>query len=152
MKLKDNFSSFDLDIETKREIIQMGIQKQARLYRRSRARVNLFHKTKTVISRLRKQYRQVQMNSTCGKTNIITIELTPKQTHKMSDQLHFGLVNCHSVVNKTQSIKAEINNNLDLGVLVETWLKLDDMLTAHRICPINTKLYPPQGLEELEGE
>ena len=31
MKLKENFSSFGLDIEARREIIQMGIQKQPRL-------------------------------------------------------------------------------------------------------------------------
>ena len=105
------------------------------------AGVNLFHKIKTVISRLRKQYRQAQMNSTCGNTNIVTIELTPKQTYKMSEQLHYGLVTCHSVVNKTQSIKVEINNsNLDVCVLMETWLKPDDMLTAHQICPIGYKV------------
>ena len=85
MKLKENFSSFDIDIESRREIIQMGIQKQPRLYRRSRAGVNLFHKIKTVISRLRTKYRQAQMNSTCSIPNIITIELTPKQTHRISD-------------------------------------------------------------------
>ena len=31
MKLKENFSSFDLDIGARREIIQMGIQKHSRL-------------------------------------------------------------------------------------------------------------------------
>ena len=38
-----------------------------------------------------------------------------------------------------QSIKVEINNNLDLCALMETWIKLDDMLTAHQICPIGYK-------------
>ena len=41
------------------------------------------------------------------------------------------------MVNKTQSIKVEINiNKLDLSVLMETWLKPDDVLTAHQICHI----------------
>ena len=44
------------------------------------------------------------------------------------------------MVNKTQSIEVEINNNnLDLCVLMETWLKLDDVLTAHWIYPIGYK-------------
>ena len=44
------------------------------------------------------------------------------------------------MVKKTQSIKVEINNNnLDFCVLMETWLKPDDMLTAHQICPIGYK-------------
>ena len=105
MKLKENFSSFYLDIETRREIIQMGIQKHWRLYRRSRPGVNLFHKVKTVISRLRKWYRQSQMNSTCGNTNIITIKLTPQQTHKTSDQLHYGLINFTQLSTKPNQSK-----------------------------------------------
>ena len=138
MKLKENF--LWLKHRDKEKMIQIGIWKHPRLYRRSRKGVNLFHKIKTVIHRLRKWYRQAQMNSTCGNTNIITVELTPKETHKMSDWLHYGLGNCHPVVNKTQSIKVEINNNnLDLCVLMETWLKPDDMLTAHQIFLIGYK-------------
>ena len=61
-----------------------------------------------------------------------------KQTHKASDWLHYGLVRCHSVVNKTQSIKIEINN-LDLCALMETWVQLNDMLPAHKSCPTGYK-------------
>ena len=55
----------------------MGIQKHPRLYRRLRAGVNLFHKIKTVISRLSKQYRPAKMNSASGNTNTITIQVGP---------------------------------------------------------------------------
>ena len=93
------------------------------------------------------------MNSTWGNIDTITIELTSKQTHKMSDLLHYGLVNCHTVVNKTQSIKVEINsNNLDLCVLMEMLLKPYDMLTAHQMFPNGYKTISILRTGKWEGD
>ena len=47
-----------------------------------------------------------------------------------------ALINCRSVVNKTQDIHMELTqNDLDVCVSTETWIKEDDNLTVHQICP-----------------
>ena len=47
-----------------------------------------------------------------------------------------ALLNCQSIVNKTQDLQVEIaTNNYDLCALTETWIKEDDTLTSHRMCP-----------------
>ena len=47
-----------------------------------------------------------------------------------------ALLNCQSIVNKTQDLQVEIaTNNHDLCALTETWIKEDDTLTSHRMCP-----------------
>ena len=46
------------------------------------------------------------------------------------------LINCRSVVNKTQEIQlALVNNNLDLCILTETWIKEGDTIPPTRLCP-----------------
>ena len=54
--------------------------------------------------------------------------------------LHSALINCRSVVNKTQDIQLElVHNNLDLCILTETWIREDDTTTPGRLCPIATR-------------
>ena len=54
----------------------------------------------------------------------------------LQDDLHGALINCISVVNKTQEIQLElVNNNLDLCILTETWIKEGDTITPTRLCP-----------------
>ena len=51
-----------------------------------------------------------------------------------------GLVNCQSVVNKTQLIQTEeFTNKLNICTLMETWIKQHDKLTMHCICPLGYK-------------
>ena len=51
-----------------------------------------------------------------------------------------GLVNCQSVVNKTQLIQTEVSvNKLDICALTETWIKKDDKLTMYHMCPLGYK-------------
>ena len=50
--------------------------------------------------------------------------------------LKCSLINCQSVVNKTQLIQTEVfTNKLDICALMKTWIKQDDKLTTHHICP-----------------
>ena len=54
--------------------------------------------------------------------------------------LHSALINCRSVVNKTQDIQLElVLNNLDLCILTETWIREDDTTTPGRLCPSGYK-------------
>ena len=50
-------------------------------------------------------------------------------------------MNCRLVTNKTQEIQVELtNNNLDVCVLTETWIKEDNSITPIRLCPNGYKL------------
>ena len=61
--------------------------------------------------------------------------LQSQPTLAFQDDLHSALINCRSVVNKTQEIKLElVNNNLDLCILTETWIKEGDTITPTRLC------------------
>ena len=54
--------------------------------------------------------------------------------------LHCALINCRSVVNKTQDIQLElVLNNLDLCILTETWIREDDTTTPGRLSPSGYK-------------
>ena len=53
--------------------------------------------------------------------------------------IHSALINCRSVVNKTQDIQLElVNNNPDLCVLTETWIKGEDTITSTRLFQLTT--------------
>ena len=62
---------------------------------------------------------------------------TNKQLSCVNHDTLFGtLINCRLVTNKTQEIQVELtNNNLDVCVLTETWIKEDDNVTPVRLCP-----------------
>ena len=52
------------------------------------------------------------------------------------DTISGALMNCRSVTNKTQEIQVELtNNNLDVCLLTEIWIKEDDNITPTRLSP-----------------
>ena len=52
------------------------------------------------------------------------------------EDLSGALINCRSVINKTQEIQLKlIRNKLDLCILTETWIKEGDTVTPTRLCP-----------------
>ena len=52
------------------------------------------------------------------------------------DDLHGALINCRSVINKTQEVQLKlIRNNLDLCILTETYIKEGETVTPARLCP-----------------
>ena len=57
-------------------------------------------------------------------------------TLALQDDLHSALINCRSVINKTQEIQLKlVKNNLDLYILTETWIKEGNTITPTRLCP-----------------
>ena len=45
------------------------------------------------------------------------------------------MVNCQSIVNKTQTIQVEIATHIDFCALTETWIKEEDNTTILACCP-----------------
>ena len=132
------FSFFTLALETCRKIIAMGIHRHPRPYRRSRAGTKLFHKISSIILQHRDETTESLSNSVNNSALIRCGGM-----FNTADQpyiLKCRLVNCRSVVDKTQLIQTEVSvNKLDICALKETWIKKDDKLTMHHICASGCK-------------
>ena len=84
-----------------------------------------------------------------NNNNILTETLSTKtqEPKPKCDRLHCALVNCKSVVNKTQAIQLELfTNSLDICALTVMWIKSDDNLMSIHICPpgYNSMVEPRQ--------
>ena len=136
LTLKNNFPYFLVEPEVRSNIINLGIRKYKRPYRRSRAGKNLFFKIHTVLTQWRKT-RSTKCDTGSNLSNLIevrTMPVTNKSAHTC--QLKCALLNCHSIVNKIQDLHIELcTNNINFCALTETWIKDDDMLTPKRVCP-----------------
>ena len=132
-KLTSNYNKFFLEQEVRSKIIELGIRKHPRPYRRSRAGQNTFHKITTIIG------------SRCHQPNWRTIDhaslyvlKSPMSTCKPNQVKPLGcaLVNTRSCIRKTQDIQHLLTDgNLDICALIETWIKTDDNITPIQLCP-----------------
>ena len=129
-KTQYNFSHFWLRLEVRSNIINLGIRKYHQPYRRNRAGKHLFHRIHMVVT----QYRKNKPNRSVNINNLASLKrcIVSGKVYTISG----ALLNCRSIVNKTQDLQVEIaTNNYDLCALTETWIKEDDTLTSHRMCP-----------------
>ena len=136
LTLKENLPYFLVEPEVRSNIINLGIRKYKRPYRRSRAGKNLFFKVHTVLTQWRKT-RSTKCDTGSNLSNLIEVKTVPV-TNKAAHICHLkcALLNCHSIVNKNQDLHIELcTNNIDFCALTETWIKEDNILTPKRMCP-----------------
>ena len=89
-------------------------------------------------------------NENIIKIQCKTVQLLP--TNKEQHNIHYGLVNCRSIVNKTQAIQNEIGNcKLDICALMETWIKPEDNITHIAISPPGYKAISIQRTNKTGG-
>ena len=145
-----NYGFFHVNTPIKAWIISLGIRARPSTFRRSRVGRNLFyhiasityrwhhnltHRSTTIPGHTVNQYNLLLIKTinNCSKLQSPVL-LAPQK------DLHSALINCRSVVNKTQDIQLElVLNNLDLCILTETWIKEDDTTTPSRLCPSGYK-------------
>ena len=128
-------ASFTLALKTSRNIIVMGIYRYPRPYRRSRAGTKLFHKIRSITSWHRDETTTTPEHNLVNNSVFIRCEGMYNMTNQPYT-MKWGLVNCRSIVSKTQLIQTEVfTNKLDICTLTETWIKQVDKLTTHYICP-----------------
>ena len=138
-----NYDSFHIDTPIRAWIIALGIRARPVRFRRSRAGKNLFYHIASITHRQHCELihrkavtpvHSVNWNNLLIKTRHNSLQSQP--TLAFQDDLHSVLINCRSVVNKTQEIQLElVNNNLDLCILTETWIKECDTITPTRLFP-----------------
>ena len=68
------------------------------------------------------------------------------------EDLSGALINCRSVINKTQEIQLElIRNKLDLCILTETWIMEGDTVNPTRLCPKGYKSLSISRQDKIGG-
>ena len=139
-KSVSNYNSFHIDASIRAWIIALGIRARSTRFRRNRAGNNLHYHIASLI--LRQHYGIIHRRAATLVQPVNWNNLLPIKTrHSLQPtlaylvDLHSVLINCRSVVNKTQEIQLElVNNNLDLCILTETWIKECDTITPTRLC------------------
>ena len=149
-KSLSNYSLFCVNTPTRTWIIALGIRARPPRYRRSRAGKNLFYHIPSIIHgwHCNSTHRTSAMRvHTVNWNNLLSIKTINNSSKPQSQSLstphkdlHGALINCRSVVNKTQEFQLElVLNNLDLCILTETWIREDDTTTPSRLCPSGYK-------------
>ena len=141
---------FCINTLTRAWIIALGIRSRLAKYRRNNAGKDLFYCITSIINRGYHDatdtlpltpFQSINRNNPIIKTNYNSSQ-SICANHA---DIHGALINCRSVVNKTEDIKLElVNTNLDLGVLMETWIKEGDTITSTRLCPDGYKSSIPR--------
>ena len=122
---RDNYENFFIPVPVHSWIIALGVKLQPRPYRRSRGCQNQFFKIVSVVNRMHSHHNH--SNCYVNSDNLCSIKCCAKTAPIKSMSTIFdcwcGMVNCRSIVNKTNEIKLEIiNKTLDICALTETWL------------------------------
>ena len=137
-----NYDSFHIDTPVRAWIISLGIRSSPVKFRRGRAGKNLFYHIATTTHR---QHCEANYTRACRPLRAVnwnnllkirhnSLQSQPILTHQ--EDLSGALINCRSVINKTQEVQLKlIRNKLDLCILTETWIKEGDTVTPTRLCP-----------------
>ena len=130
-----NYSKFTIPYLMRSWIINLGIRKQPRPYRRSKGGMNLFHKIHTRI--LDRHYSSLTThNSRCPNPSILKHIPKTMDKHRLLNLSH---VNAHSIPNKINQFQVEVcDNKVDICAIMATWIKKDDIEAI-------TKEVPPLG-------
>ena len=149
-KLSPNYSFFHITTPIRAWIIALGIRARLCPFRRSRAGTHSYYHIASITYR-RHGYSTHRSSTTpvhsANHDNLLPIKTINNCSKLQSPvfsaprkDLHSALINCRSVVNKTQDIQLElVRNNLDLCILTETWIREDDTTTPGRLCPSGYK-------------
>ena len=153
-----NYDSFHIDTPVRAWIISLGIISRPVKFRRGRAGKNLFYYIATTTHR---QHYEANYTRACRPlravnwNNLLKIRHSSLQSQSIlthQQGLSGALINCRSVINKTQEVQLElIRNKLDLCILTETWIKEDDTVTPTRLYPKGYKSLSISRQDKIGG-
>ena len=145
-KSVSNYSFFHITTPIKAWIIALGIRARPSPFRRSRASTHSLYHIASITYRWHGNPTHRSPTTpvhSANHDNLLLIKTINNCSKLQSPvfptpikDLHSALINCRSVVNKTQDIQLElVLNNLDLCILTETWIREDGTTTPGRLCP-----------------
>ena len=125
------YNMFYLHPATQTWIIALGIKKQLRHYRGSRAGRSVFGHIHSRITSCKKR-----SNSNLKESVVLTNLLNIQPTMERHTHLSLAHVNAQSVRNKIGPFQHYLQDEkIDLCAVTETWLKPDDMVLPREITP-----------------
>ena len=130
-RFASNYSFFHITTPTRAWIIALGIRARPSSFRRSRAGIHSFYRIASITYRWHGNPTHRSPTTSvhsANHDNLLPIKIINNCSKLQSPvfpapikDLHSALINCRSVVNKTQDIQLElVHNNLDLCILTET--------------------------------
>ena len=134
-----NYSKFTIPHLMRSWIINLGIRRQPRPYRRSKGGMNLFHKIHTRISD--RHYSSLAAhNSRCPNPSILKPIPKAIDKHRLLNLSH---VNARSFANKIDQFQVEVcDNKVDICTITEIWIRKDDMEAFTKdVPPIGYKIF-----------
>ena len=144
-----NYSKFTIPHLMRSWIINLGIRRQPRPYRRSKGGMNLFHKIHTRISD--RHYSSLAAhNSRCPNPSILKPIPKAMDKHRLLNLSH---VNACSIANKIDQFQVEVcDNKVDICAITETWIRKDDIeaITKEVLHQKDIRSFPnPEQLVEM---
>ena len=149
--LKENFSLFHLETDTRVNIISFRMRKHFKPYRRSRAG------RRTIPLTIVSQHIIKARSTKCNAISLDNLTCIPKcacdKEQCSQSSLNCALLNCRSNVNKTQDLHIELKQNkVDICALTETWIQSDDTITIYSMCPQgHTTISVPRKDKQVGG-
>ena len=159
VKTSENYHLFSLDNTMRSKVIALGIRKQRnhKSYRGTRVRGTFFHRISTITNHLEiqchlnKHYSKMSQIIDCR--NILPVQLDNTKVKSTSVSLvHFALINCRLVINKSADLKVKlVHNKVDNCSPTETWIKEDNTTTETQICPLGYEVISVQRSNKQGG-
>ena len=128
----------------KQLIMEYGIRRIPRPYRRSRAGVKLLQRIRKIASIANNVHYSESSRSRTKLEKRCLVPLVPplikeKKEKKYNDRIYLALANVRSILGKIDEVQMEVHRHkLDLLVITESWLTKDDHVTSN---------VPPDGFD-----
>ena len=128
---RTTYDKFHLSTATWTWIIVLGIKRQLRQYRGSRAGRKLFGRVLTHITGTREQSKH-QLDGGVVSTNLLTLQIDTTKHYNCK----LAHINARSIVKKSGPIQHYLHDQqIDIGAITETWVKTDDQTAPKEIQP-----------------
>ena len=138
-KSRTMYDMFYLHLATRTWIIALGIKKQPRQYRGSRAGRSVFGHIHSRITNHEKNKSNSNLKRSVVSTNLLNIEPN-KERHTYLSLAH---VNAWSIRNKTGSFQHYLQDEkIDLCTVTETWLNQMTLFTQKKLLHLDMTSYP----------
>ena len=130
------FNKTYLPIKVRSNIIASGIRKQKLQvpYRRSRARQNLFHHINSLVNRHLENVTNCSTTRNSPLVSPFVIPLQQKTNIPSTNRITLATVNAQSIYSKKEDFQEYLlSNDVDICLVMETWLKYLDTHTDNEV-------------------
>ena len=150
--ISGSYSGNFLTSIVKSRAIELGIKRQPRYlpFRRSRAGIRLVRRIASIASNRGSHIGASNQTGVCDG-NLIRI-ISNHHSETVQNRLRISHINTRSVSKKANDLQAEImDNDIDICVLTETWIKPEDDWTCKEVTPPGYHYFNHPRLDGRKG-